>query len=253
MPLPYPILSAVPFADTASATLLGLDVSEYQGDIDFAKVKAAGASFVFIKATEGTTIVDPKFATNWKAAQAAGIVRSAYHFFRPMENLQSQIDSFVATVSSLAPGDLPPVLDVEVPEDWTQFTVAERVAMVTGWLQGVESKLGIKPIIYIDSSMVEDTFGSPDAFKDYLLWVADWTDAASPDVPKPWTDWTFWQYSDVGTIDGIDGDVDLDRFAGSLSDLQKIQYSGPLNQPSAIEAPKYCWVKRLRDMIGCKH
>jgi lysozyme len=235
-----------------SAILLGLDVSHYDGDVDFAQVKAAGASFVFIKASEGSTIVDENFAANWKAAKAAGMIRGAYHLFRPKDDVQSQVANFVNTVGSIETGDLPPVIDIEVPEDWAQFTEARRVTMVLSWLQAVEAKLDIKPIIYIDGSMVESTLGSPEAFKDYLLWLADWTSSFVPVVPSPWTTWTFWQYTDTGTIAGIDGEVDLDRFAGSLVDLQKLQFVAAQKQTAQV-VPFGSWLNRLREMLGCKY
>src|ERR1700679_4105731 len=74
-----------------SSTILGIDISHYQNDVDFAKLKAAGISFVFIKATEGVDYVDPNFSTYWKAAKAFGIPRAPYHFFHPGDDLQSQI------------------------------------------------------------------------------------------------------------------------------------------------------------------
>ncbi|MBU6455879.1 MAG: glycoside hydrolase family 25 protein, partial [Cyanobacteria bacterium REEB67] len=106
---------------TGPSFLNGVDISHFQGSVDFEKLKAAGIAFVFIKATEGGTLVDEKFAVYWKAAKAAGIPRGAYHFFRPKGSVQAQIANFVNTVGSLKVGDLPPVVDLEVPEDWANI------------------------------------------------------------------------------------------------------------------------------------
>ena len=217
-----------------STTLLGCDLSHYQGSVDFAKLKAAGVEFVIIKATEGSTIVDATFSQFWAAAKAAGIPRSAYHFFRPKSDLQGQIDNFVNTVGQLQAGDLPPVIDVEVPDDWTQLTVAQRDAMVESWLVAVEAKLGVRPIIYINNPVAITTMGSPAYFKNYLLWIAHYTSHPAPSIPAPWTTWTIWQYTETGTIDGVSGQVDLNRFNGSLADLQRLQISGSAAQPAVI-------------------
>ena len=93
-------------------TLFGIDVSHHQGTIDWNKVKAAGVQFVFLKATEGETFVDKRYAINRAGAKAVGIPCGAYHFFRPKASLTAQIDNFVKTVAKLQPGDLPPVLDI---------------------------------------------------------------------------------------------------------------------------------------------
>ena len=91
----------------------GVDISHYDGTIDWTQVKAAGISFAFAKATEGTSYVDPTFATNWAGMKAAGIVRGAYHFFDPAVDATSQVTYCLATVGTLEAGDLPIVLDFE--------------------------------------------------------------------------------------------------------------------------------------------
>lgn len=206
--------------------LFGIDVSRYQGTIDWQKVKAAGVKYAFIKATEGQTFVDPMFARNWRELKAKGIPRGAYHFFRPSTNLQGQIDNFCKVVGSLEPGDLPPVLDVEVPSLWTHLTVKQRLALVNGWMKGVEEKLGVKPIIYLSSSFAGDVLGGDASLRPYILWVAHYTSRPSPRVPAPWADWNFWQYSESGTVDGIkDQAVDLNHFNGSAAALDVIKVS----------------------------
>ena len=103
---------------SAAQFVSGIDVSQFQLTVDWTKVKAAGAQFVFIKASEGVTITDPNFAVNRQGAKAAGLICGAYHLFRPRDTVQAQVDNFVAAVGTVEVGELPPVLDVEVPADW---------------------------------------------------------------------------------------------------------------------------------------
>lgn len=201
----------------------GIDVSSYQGDIDWATV-AKSQKFVFIKATESSHFVDRRFAANWKSARAAGILRGAYHFFRPQVAVADQVANFVSTVGRLQSDDLAPVLDLEVPADWKNIEQSQRVKLALAWLEGVEEKLGVKPIVYLSPSFVRDVLGTAnaDALKGYTLWIANYTSANAPRVPAPWTDWTFWQYSETGKVPGInDGNVDLDWYNGSMSSLRE--------------------------------
>ena len=220
-----PVLKRLFSRPTTSADIFGIDVSHFQGVVDFNKVKASGVSFVFIKATEGITLVDPMFATNWAAAKASGLPRGAYHLFRPLDASASQVDNFINAIGKLEVGDLPPVLDVEVPADWTTIALAQRTTIILSWLTAVEAKLGVKPIIYLNNSMANDILSNPTAFKDYLLWIAHYTSASVPTIPKPWTAWTFWQHDQAGVVAGVPEKVDLDRFAGSLADFQNLLVS----------------------------
>lgn len=206
--------------------LLGIDVSRYQGTVDWAKVKAAGCKYAFIKATEGRTWVDPMFARNWRELKEKGIPRGAYHFYRTDVPLQAQIDNFCKTVGSLAPGDLPPVLDVEVPSQWTHLSAKQRVDLCNGWMKGVEEKLGVKPIIYLSPSFATDVLRNDASLAPYPLWLAHYTAQPNPKVPGPWRTWVFWQWSETGTIDGItDTKVDMNWFNGSAADLDRIKVS----------------------------
>lgn len=232
-------------------TLFGIDVSHHQGTIDWKKVKAAGVQYVFLKATEGETFVDKMYATNRAGARAQGIPCGAYHFFRPKANLQKQIDNFVRAVGKLQPGDLPPVLDVEVPEDWKDIKVADRVKMIQGWLDAVEAKLGVKPIVYINNPMTRDELGGAPMLKNYILWLAHYTNRAAPNVPKPWDNWTFWQYSELGQVDGVPSKTcDMNRFAGTIEDLRKLLVPGAATAVAGAKAPQRGLRRRFVDAIA---
>lgn len=203
----------------AGPVVQGMDVSHYDGTIDWAKAKASGIEFAFIKATQNTTFVDPEFATNWKGAGAAGVIRGAYHFFQPEVDAVAQADFFVATAGVPARGDLPLALDLEVTDMVAGATVA---ADARTFLARVQEKTGRVPVVYTSASFWM-TMGSPAAtgFADVALWDANWT-TSCPTIPPAWKTWTFWQNSSTGTVPGISGsgNVDLDQFNGSLAALQ---------------------------------
>jgi len=205
----------------------GIDVSDYQGSINWTKVKNDGIDFVFIKATEGVSILDSRLSAYRKDARAAGLICGYYHFFHPRSSMQGQIDNFCSAIEQLYPGDLPPVLDLEVPEQWQSFNVAERIQLVKLWVEGVRAKLGVDPIIYCSAYFPDDILGNDPYLAKYPLWVAHYRQGG-PRVPQPWGIWTFWQSSDAGRVSGIAGDVDLDQFNGSLQQLKKFQKPGRL-------------------------
>jgi len=212
--------------------LSGIDVSHFQGAVDWAAVAGAGMAFAYAKASDGGTGTDPRFAANWAAMKAAGVLRGAYHFFRPATSAEAQADHYVQLVGALAPGDLPPMLDVEEtatktsPEQWAAIAVADRVPLVQTWLDRVEAALGLRPILYTRAGFVEKYFPDPGELTDDLLWVAHYTSQPAPNLPPGWTDWTLWQFSETGTVAGVGGAVDLDRFNGTLDDLRALALPG---------------------------
>ena len=153
--------------------MFGIDVSHHQDVIDWDKVAGTGVVFAFLKATEASTLVDRQFSFNWKETKKNGIVRGSYHFFRPRSPVEKQISNFLAVQGKLEVGDLPPVLDLEVPDSWRSLSLKKRIAIVRQWLDAVETALGIRPIIYLSSSFLADVLGRDPFLKDYLLWVAN--------------------------------------------------------------------------------
>ena len=198
------------------AVTKGIDVSHYDSTIDWAAVHGSGVAFAFMKATENTNFVDPEFATNWKNAGANGVIRGAYHFFRPEVDATAQADYFVQNAGIPAAGDLSPTLDLEVTDNIAAATVASGALT---FLARVQQKTGRTPIVYTSASFLS-SIGSPAGFAAYTLWVANWQ-VSCPKLPSPpWSDWTFWQDSSTGTVPGISGSaVDTDQFNGTLADL----------------------------------
>ncbi len=197
----------------SGSTLKGIDVSYYQQKIDWAQVKSSGHAFAFIRVSDGTKFEDPRFDANWSGAKEAGVVRGAYQYFRPSQDPVAQANVLLDKMGTLEPGDLPPVLDVEVTEGVGALRLQ---AKVHSWLQTVEAATGRKPLVYTMAGM-SGSIGAQ--FVDYPLWVANWG-VKCPRMPSKWTGWKFWQGSDHGAVPGIHEKVDLDVFNGTMSDLQ---------------------------------
>ncbi|HEX3476782.1 MAG TPA: GH25 family lysozyme [Kofleriaceae bacterium] len=198
------------------STIKGVDVSHFDGTIDWGAARRDGISFAIIKATEGTSFIDNHFATNWTKTQANGIVHGAYHFFRPESDPVAQADFFVRIAGSPKSGDLPPVIDLEVTDGLTASQVA---AGARTFLQRVQQKTGRVPMIYTSVRVFNSLLGTPAGFNPYPLWVANWN-VRCPNIPNPpWTRWTFWQSSATGTVAGFSDPVDVDRFNGTAADL----------------------------------
>ncbi len=194
----------------------GVDVSHWDGAIDWGAAHKGGIDFAIMKATEGTNYVDPTFKTNWSGAGKNGVVPGAYHFFRPADDGVMQADYFLQTTGMPQPGDLPPTLDLEVTDNVAPATVAQRAL---AFLDEVKKKTGRAPILYTSPSFFTGTLGNPAGFDPYLLWVANWQ-VNCPNIPSPpWKDWTIWQSADNGNVAGINSAVDLDEFNGSLAEL----------------------------------
>ncbi len=191
----------------------GIDVSHYQGAVDWNAVRGAGVTFAFAKATEGVTTVDATFSTNWPAIGAAGLLRGAYHFFHPEEDAASQAQHFLSVVGTLSAHDLPPVLDVEVTNG---VSTSVLWAGVSTWLETVAQATGRRPMIYVSPGFWDENAPNP-ALASYPLWLADY--AASPSLPNGFSTWSFWQYSQSGAVAGVAGAVDRDVFNGPIAAL----------------------------------
>ncbi|MEO8845616.1 MAG: GH25 family lysozyme [Kofleriaceae bacterium] len=194
----------------------GMDVSYYDTSIDWPTVKAAGIDFAFIRVTDGTQYQDPKFSEYWAGARAAGVIRGAYQFFRPAEDPIAQADLMLSLMGPLQPGDLPPVLDVEVSGS---LSTTEVAANVHAWVDHVTTAIGRVPIVYAGLYSWPTLTGSADLTSS-PLWIAQYTTAACPNIPSPWTKWMFWQHSDTGAVDGVvSSQLDLNVFNGTLDQL----------------------------------
>jgi lysozyme len=211
--------------------LLGLDVSHWDGVIDWKIVLASGYKFAYTKATESITYTDDTLVPNVTNAIAVGMPIGAYHFYRLAADPKAQADYFLSKIKGLKL-DLPPSLDFEEQASLPQSTVAQNLKI---WLDTVEAGVGRKPIIYTNAYYWNTYAGTPSWAKDYGLWVANYTSAPAPLIPKGWTNYLIWQYTDKGSVPGISADVDLDRFTGDEQALAKL--AGRTFVPAAAAAP----------------
>lgn len=196
----------------------GIDVSHWQGKINWQQVKADGREFAFIKATQGTARVDPRFYENAKGARGAGLLVGAYHFMDAItvQAAKQQAAHFAETMKKA--GDvfeLPPVMDYENnPGNLNKATIN---VIALAFLNEVERLTGCRPMIYTGNSFAVNFDTSLGA---YPLWIARYSNTRVPDDRAPWKRWTIWQFSDSGKVPGISGNVDLNEFDGTLNDLR---------------------------------
>ncbi len=191
----------------------GIDVSHYQSIIDWKQIKAQDITFAFVKATEGMSMLDTNFCQNWSDMKEMEISRGAYHFFRPTISSYKQALNFIKNVQ-IIPGDLPPVLDVEVVDGVHRNALIPRIKT---WLEIIEKEYRVKPIIYTNQKFF-NKYLSED-FKDYPLWIARY----SKQKPQIKTGhWSFWQYGNRGQLKGINGFVDLNVFNGSQKEFEDV-------------------------------
>ncbi len=200
----------------AGPTVPGIDVSYYQEDITWKRVRKAGLRYAFIRATDGTTITDVRFSRNWVGAKRAGLLRGAYQYFRPDQNALAQADLLINMIAR-DPGELPPVIDVETDGGKSP---AELEASLRVWVDRVRERLGVEPIVYTGPEFWASKLRGAD-LTSQPLWLAHYT-RNCPTVPSPWRRWTFWQHTDNGRVPGIEGPVDLDVFAGTFAELQEL-------------------------------
>jgi GH25 family lysozyme M1 (1,4-beta-N-acetylmuramidase) len=226
--------NVLPDAPLAEGVLEGIDVSHWQNTINWSQVAAAGKSFAIIKVTEGEKFLDWAYAQNIAGARAAGVRATAYHFAQPAvpaSEANIQADWYVEN-ARLRAGDIVPALDLEVRNG---LSTSDLQAWVLTWLQRVEARLGVKPMIYVSPSFWRNFMGDTRMFADLgydVLWIAHWG-VSNPSLPgQAWggKGWTFWQYSNQGSVPGISGRVDLNRYNGT--DLSPVLY-GP-GKPTAV-------------------
>lgn len=226
----------------------GIDVSHWQGDIDWGSVKT---DFAFMKVSEGTGFFDEKFVKNKKEARDRGILCGYYHFARANDPVE-EADWFISNVGDIKKGELV-ALDYEIytlndPSDWCRK-----------WLDRVESKLGFKPLLYTYDALLKKYNWSKVSDGNFGLWAARY----GLQQPEPnfdyqpstgsWAFWAIWQYTSKGSIKGIKGNVDLNYSKMDIDTLKK--YGSKLNiglpeSPSPIPDPNEDNVKKILKYLG---
>ena len=197
----------------------GVDVSRWQGDIDWDRLRTQGANFAYIKATDGGDHLDPMFKTNWRKAKEAGVRRGAYHFFYWCRTAGEQADWFIRNVPREA-NALPPVIDVEWNGESAckQRISRERVLeKIQVFAEKLERYYGQRPIIYTAPDFYRDNLRGE--LLGYPFWLR--SVATHPSDLYPGRKWLFWQYSGSGLSDAVNGKIDLNVFHGSGEEWQK--------------------------------
>lgn len=198
----------------AGAVTKGVDVSVYQGSVNWGTAHGTGLGFAIARISDGTGSIDSTFAGNWAGIKSAGMIRGAYQFFEPGEDPTAQANIVIQKVGMLGAGDLPVTADVEVTGGQSAATIA---AHLKTWLDAVEAGTGKKPMIYTAPGFWNGSVASS-AFGSYPLWVANWG-VSCPSMPTGWSNWVFWQNSDMGSVSGIPATVDLDEYNGDAASL----------------------------------
>lgn len=194
----------------------GVDVSHYQGAVDWHALQAQGVMFAYIKATEGSSSVDGTYQTNWENVRLSGLRPGAYHFFSFESSGLDQAANFIRTVSRVD-NMLPPALDVEPYGPYKAIRdIPGAASEMRQWLNAVEAEYGLRPVIYTTEAFYKGCIA--EAFPDYDIWIRSVYRRPSGSVQ-----WTFWQYSDRSRLNGYDGEerfIDMNTFHGSVEDFE---------------------------------
>jgi GH25 family lysozyme M1 (1,4-beta-N-acetylmuramidase) len=214
----------------AKRVLTGVDVSQNQPDVDWAKVRRAGHVFAIAKVSDGLGTPDPAFGRGrWKAMKDAGLIRGVYHFGRPQTGRDptDEVREFfqhLDRAGGLDHGDLVPVLDLEKHGAAGRLTPKQTLEWARGWVEECRARIGRRPIIYT-GVFWRETMQNPGDDLGCHLWLAAYVKDPKPFVPNAWTHGGFslWQYTETGTCPGIAGNVDLNRVRGGPDALGRLR------------------------------
>lgn len=202
----------------------GIDISNYQPNVDFKKVKSSGRDFVITLATDGKSFTNKLYGKQNSGAQKAGLYHGAYHFARPNQSsARSQADRFLKQANYKHDGKtLPPMLDMEPDSNGGCYGISAK--KMNSWIgeftKRVKEKTKRDAIIYTSPSFWKQCTSSSESFAKNPLNVAAWG-VSKPSMFGGWKQYTFWQYSNKGNVSGISGDVDVDKFNGDESALKR--------------------------------
>ncbi len=220
------------------SVLAGVDVASHQGQPDWRAVAASGVAFAITKATGGTWYTNPTFARNWLEIKAAGLVRGAYHYAfessgqpLPGDGPEAEADYFVKALERAGGVEVGDLLALDIEDGAGQLG-----EWCLRWLHRVEARTGVRPLVYTGAWFSgPHGLGATPELADYALWLAAYQ-AQMPAAPAPWSEVAIWQHTDKGTVPGIAGPVDMNRFGGSVAELRalgKLGATGVGTGPSA--------------------
>jgi len=193
--------------------VIGVDVSNHQGDIDWPRLAGSDVAFAYIKATEGGDFRDRRFQQNWNGAKAVGMPRGAYHYYRQCRTAADQAKNFIAAVPREG-NALPPVLDLEHMGPCAGPQPTDIVQDIIDLLTMLEAHFGRRPLIYttseFDSAYLQGRLANEAFWARSIFWPPQFRTSQ----------WRIWQYHDLGRRPGVNGPVDLNAFRGSRGDFQ---------------------------------
>jgi len=219
---PTSFSQAAPEPHTPSGPTPGIDVSNWQGIVDWAQVRASGVRFGICKSSESTTFYDPYFAGNWTNMQAHDVARGAYHFCQPDQNTpQAEAAFFLSCVNragGLVAGDLL-VGDFEAGS-------GNLLSWARTFLDVIAQTVGFLPVFYSGWWFMQPhgLYGD-DQLAQHGLWLAEY-DTTPPTEPPNWPVVAFWQFTCTGTVPGVAGDTDMNLFNGSIEQLKRYGLPG---------------------------
>ncbi|HJV46842.1 MAG TPA: GH25 family lysozyme [Bacillota bacterium] len=212
------------------ANLKGIDVSHWNGTIDWVQVKSSGVAFAYVKASEGTTYTDTMFATNVKGAHAANLPVGAYHYARPsapfnQDQPKQEAQYFVNAMKNNGLsdfGNIMPVLDLEEPATTGTLTSDELAQWARIFVDTTKSLTNRQVLLYTGAWFVQQYNDFGGKLADLPVWIAAYTryGYTQPPACGGWTQWTAWQYSDQGTVPGVPSQVDLDAGPTTIDALK---------------------------------
>jgi lysozyme len=218
----YGVTNTLNHTKRADHLVKGVDLSAYQGEIDWELLAAQNIDFAFIKATEGDDFVDSKFKTNWEESQKTQLKVGAYHFLNYDTTGKVQARNFIENVPA-SNKNLPPVIDLELYGIYEDNALPkEQVKVILDELiKELEDHYEVKPILYTTQRIFKMYIGTD--YKDYPIWIVD-LDNSWPETLPNGEEFTFWQYSHRGMMDGYDGDetfIDMNLYNGTYAEFIK--------------------------------
>jgi lysozyme len=215
--------SSLAMQDKSSDNIQGIDVSHYEGAVDWSKVKSAGVVFAYAKATEGNTLIDPYLKRNFEQARQNQIVVGAFHTARPTSPFNpseavSQASFFANTLQNQLGdyGDIMPVLDLEFNSGLTASDLAQWTRIFLDTTKKITHK---KVILYTGVWFLQANGNLKNEFADVPLWIAYYKSNTPPDCAG-WKRWLIWQYTDKGKMEGVGPNTDLNAGPFSVDDLK---------------------------------
>jgi lysozyme len=211
-------------ADATTFAVHGLDLSHWDAPVFFDRLRKAGHRFVYLKATQGTTFIDPTYRSRAAAAIRNGIRVGAYHYFDYRKDGRAQADYFVRVVRARGGflAHLRPVVDVECLTPMGRPNQARARTNLRAFITEIRARLGVRPIIYTSIFEWNTVTGGSRTFGDCLLWSAEWAQTAPLRFPPGWSRWTFWQVG-PGPVAGLAGTHDADVFRGTRAQLDALR------------------------------